>query len=103
MTVIDVNSGKYDGKKKSSDSYLKINMEAAEEVAKQLRLRNISGICMIDFIDMDSPIDKKKLLEYLEGEVKKDPVKTIVVDITKLGLVEITRKRMKKSLYEQLT
>ena len=103
MTVIDVNSGKYDGKKKSSDSYLKINMEAAEEVAKQLRLRNISGICMIDFIDMDSPIDKKKLLEYLEEEVKKDPVKTIVVDITKLGLVEITRKRMKKSLYEQLT
>lgn len=103
MTVIDVNSGKYDGKKNSSDSYLKINMEAAAEVAKQLRLRNISGICMVDFIDMDSPIDKKKLLEFLEEEVKKDPVKTIVVDITKLGLVEITRKRMKKSLYEQLT
>ncbi|MBR4807937.1 MAG: ribonuclease E/G, partial [Lachnospiraceae bacterium] len=56
-----------------------------------------------DFIDMDSSIDKKKLLEHLEEAVKKDPVKTIVVDITKLGLVEITRKRMKKSLYEQLT
>lgn len=103
MTVIDVNSGKYDGKKNSSETYLKINMEAAEEVAAQLRLRNISGICMIDFIDMDSPIDKKKLLEKLEEEVKRDPIKTIVVDITKLGLVEITRKRMKKSLYEQLT
>ena len=103
MTVIDVNSGKNVSKKNSSESNMKINMEAAEEVAKQLRLRNISGICMVDFIDMDSSIDKKKLLEHLEEAVKKDPVKTIVVDITKLGLVEITRKRMKKSLYEQLT
>lgn len=103
MTVIDVNSGKYDGKKNSADTYLKINMEAADEVAAQLRLRNISGICMIDFIDMDSSMDKKKLLQHLEEVVKKDPIKTLVVDITKLGLVEITRKRMKKSLYEQLT
>ncbi|MBR5337300.1 MAG: ribonuclease E/G [Lachnospiraceae bacterium] len=102
MTVIDVNSGKYDGKKKSDETYLKINLEAAEEVARQLRLRNISGICMIDFIDMASPMDKKQLVQKLSEFTAKDPVKTVVVDITKLGLVEITRKRMKKSLAEQL-
>ena len=102
MTVIDVNSGKYDGRKKSDEAYLKINLVAAEEVARQLRLRNISGICMIDFIDMASPMDKKQLIKELTDFTAKDPVKTVVVDITKLGLVEVTRKRMKKSLAEQL-
>ncbi len=102
MTVIDVNSGKFDGKKKSDETYLRINMEAAAEVARQLRLRNISGICMVDFIDMASPLDKKALVDKLKEYTAKDPVKTVVVDITKLGLVEITRKRMKKSLAEQL-
>ncbi|MBE6013948.1 MAG: ribonuclease E/G [Lachnospiraceae bacterium] len=103
MTVIDVNSGKYNGKKKGEETYLKINKEAATEIARQLRLRNIAGICMVDFIDMSSKAAEDELMDYLAKEVYKDPIKTVVVDMTKLGLVEITRKRIRKSLAEQLS
>ena len=102
MTVIDVNSGKAVSKKKAKDTFLKINMEAAKEISKQLRVRNISGIIMIDFIDMENEEDKSTLMDYMKSLVKPDPVKTTVVDITKLNLMEITRKRIKKSLSETL-
>ena len=77
-------------------------MEAAREIAAQLRLRNLSGIILVDFIDMESEQDQKSLLELLRQEVRKDQVQTTVVDMTKLGLVEITRKKVRKSLYDQI-
>lgn len=101
LTVIDVNSGKYESGKNSEDSYRKINWEAAREIALQLRLRNLSGIIIVDFINMESVHDKKELLTYLRALVKSDSVSTTVVDITTLGLVEITRKKINKPLREQ--
>ena len=102
LTVIDVNTGKYDGNKKADATFKKINLEAAIETAKQLRLRNISGIIIIDFIDMKSEEDKQDVLNALTQEQKKDPVKAALVDMTKLNLAEVTRKKVKKSLREQL-
>lgn len=102
MVVIDVNTGKYTGKKKLEDTYFQINMEAAEEIARQIRLRNLSGIIIIDFIDMKDPVRREMLLQHLKIVVSKDPVKTVVVDMTKLNLVEMTRKKEKKPLHEQI-
>lgn len=102
LTVIDVNTGKYSGNKKLSETFLKINLEAAKECARQLRLRNISGIVIIDFIDMGNAEDRNELLDKLSAYLSKDPVKTTLVDMTKLGLVELTRKKVRKSLKEQL-
>lgn len=102
MTVIDVNTGKYSGKKKVQETILKINMEAADEIGKQLKLRNLSGIIMVDFIDMEKEEDRKALLAHLEQIVSRDPVKTTVVDMTRLNLVEITRKKVRKPLHEQI-
>ena len=93
LTVIDVNTGKYTGKKTPAETILKINLEAAHEVARQLSLRNLSGIIIIDFIDMESKEDQETLMRVLGEELSRDPVKTILVDMTRLGLVEITRKR----------
>ncbi len=75
-------------------------MEAAAETARQLCLRNLSGIIIVDFIDMAREEHKQQLLTALEEELKKDPVKTVLVDMTKLGLVEITRKKVRKPLHE---
>lgn len=102
LTVVDVNTGKYDGNKNAAATFLKINEEAAVETAKQLRLRNISGIIIIDFIDMKTEEDKQAVLAVLNRELKKDPVKAALVDMTKLNLAEVTRKKIKKSLREQL-
>ena len=102
LTVIDVNTGKYQGRKKQQDTFLKINKEAAAEIARQLRLRNLSGIIIADFIDMEAQEDQKVLMDYLASELKHDPVKTTLVDMTALGLVEITRKKTQKSLSEQV-
>lgn len=103
LTVVDVNTGKYDGKKKNQqDTFLKINLEAAKETARQLRLRNISGIVIIDFINMELEEDKRKLMEYLDACLKRDPVKTALVDMTPLHLVELTRKKVRRPLYEQV-
>ena len=101
MTVIDVNTGKYTGRKNLHDTIMKINLEAAGEISRQLRLRNLSGIIVVDFIDMESEEDKKLLLKTLSAYCLADPVKTTVVDITKLNLVEITRKKIRRPLYEQ--
>lgn len=102
MVVIDVNTGKYEGKKKLEETIRNINFEAAEEIARQLRLRNLSGIIMVDFIDMVKENDRKALLKHLETAVSKDPVKTVVVEMTRLNLVEMTRKKIRKPLYEQI-
>lgn len=102
LTVIDVNTGKYDGHKKLQETFLRINLEAAKEIARQLRLRNLSGIIVVDFIDMEEDGDREKLMELLEHEIKKDPIKTVLVDMTPLGLVELTRKKVRKTLKEQV-
>lgn len=102
LSVVDVNTGKYAGKKNLRDTIMKINLEAAEETARQLRLRNLSGIIIIDFIDMELEEDQKLLLSKLSEWCRKDPVKTTVVDITKLNLVEVTRKKLRRPLHEQV-
>lgn len=103
LTVIDVNTGKSTAKKNVQEHYFKINREAAQEIAVQLRLRNMSGIILIDFIDMAAQADRDKLMEELRQAVRKDPTPVQVVDMTKLNLVELTRKKQKKSLKEQLS
>ena len=102
LTVIDVNTGKFDGNKKPEETFRKINKEAAVEAARQLRLRNISGIIVVDFIDMKNPDHIQELSAIFKRELKKDPLKADFVDFTKLGLAEVTRKKVKKSLREQL-
>ena len=103
LTVIDVNTGKaIKGNKKVQETFFKVNMEAAKEIAFQLRLRNLSGIIIVDFIDMDSEEHKKELLKSLKAYLKDVPMKAVVVDMTPLGLVEITRKKLRKPLHEQL-
>lgn len=96
MTVIDVNSGKNENQGK--EVIQRINQEAAREVARQLILRNMSGMILVDFINMKETESEKKLLEYLRSLVRQDPVFTQVVDITPLGLVEITRRRIRRPL-----
>lgn len=98
LTVIDVNSGKNQSRKK--DTLFQINLEAAEEIARQLRLRNISGMIIVDFINMADEESKKKLISAIKGFIKEDPVPCSFIDMTKLGLIELTRKKTHKSLRE---
>ena len=100
MTVIDINSGK--NQSKQQDILKAVNIEAAKEIARQLRLRNISGMIIIDFINMKSKEDEQELIEVLRKELKKDIVPCQFIDITKLGLVEVTRKKVQRSLKEIL-
>ena len=102
LTVIDVNTGKYSGKKLRRETLKTINLEAAKEAARQIRLRNLSGIILIDFINMENKEDQKELLAFLESRLFADPVKTRLIDMTKLELVEITRKKVYKTLKEQI-
>lgn len=101
MTVIDVNSGKYTGRKDQRDTILKTNLEAAREIAYQMRLRNLSGIILIDFIDMTAEEDRSQLMDTFTAYCIQDPIKTTVVDMTRLGLVEVTRKKIRKPFREQ--
>lgn len=101
LTVIDVNSGKCT-KGRSDSFYLRINFEAAVEIARQLRLRNISGICLVDFINLERDEEKEQLVQCFRRELAKDSVPAVFVDFTKLGLAEITRKKIRKPLYEQI-
>jgi len=98
MTVIDINSGK--NISKNEKSILEINKEAAIEIARQLRLRNISGMIIIDFINMKSKEHMEELISLLKELIKKDSVTCTFMDVTKLGLVELTRKKTYKSLKE---
>jgi len=101
MTVIDVNTGKYIGKKNAEETFLKLNLEAAKEIAHQIKLRNLSGIIIVDFIDMDEEENRQELMRQLDAFLSEDQIKTTLVDMTKLGLVEITRKKVRKPLCEQ--
>ncbi|WP_427338989.1 Rne/Rng family ribonuclease [Caloranaerobacter sp. DY30410] len=98
LTSIDVNTGKFVGSVNLEDTVLKTNIEAAKEIAKQLRLRNIGGIIIIDFIDMKNSEDIKYVIDCLENELKKDKVKTTILGMTRLGLLEMTRKKDRKKL-----
>ncbi len=102
MTVIDVNTGKNIEKKSPEDIYYKTNLEAAAEIACQLRLRNLSGIIIVDFIDMKEEEHNLELLNVFRQHLNLDPVKTTLVDMTALGLVEVTRKKIKQPLHEQM-
>lgn len=93
LTVIDVNTAKFTGKKSLEDTVLKVNIEAAVEIAKQLRLRNIGGIVIVDFIDMRKKDSIDEVLNVLKKEFQKDVNKTTILGMTKLGLVEMTRKK----------
>jgi ribonuclease G len=98
LTVIDVNTGKYVGVNNLEDTVLKTNLEAAKEIAKQLRLRDIGGIIIMDFIDMHETENQKQVMEALRNALKKDRTKTIVVGMTGLGLIEMTRKKVRQGL-----
>ncbi len=102
LTVIDVNSGKCVNKTDMEQAFFKINTEAAIEIARQLRLRNLSGIILIDFINMQSKENKEQLMRILRECVKKDPVKTSIIDMTALGLIEVTRKKIESPLHESV-
>lgn len=102
FTVIDVNTGRFEGKKAKQDTFLKINLEAACECAKQMRLRNLSGIILIDFINMTKGEDRAQLMQQFAQMVRMDRVRTTVVDMTPLGIVEVTRKKERCSLKEAL-
>lgn len=103
LTVVDVNSGKYEGGKKKEEAILKINLEAAKETARQMRLRNLSGIIIVDFINMEREESKRRVLEELRSCLLQDPIQAHVVDMTRLELVELTRKKVEPSLAQQLT
>jgi len=103
LVSIDVNSGKFKKSNSIEETALEINLKAAKEIARQLRLRDIGGIIVIDFIDLKSPENKQLLLETLERELGKDRARTKIVSMSDLGLVEMTRKRVKKSLGKTLT
>lgn len=100
LTVIDVNSGKSIAKKKVQEHYLKINLEAAEEILHQIRLRNLSGIIIVDFINMESQENNELLLKTLRAYARTDRIPIQILGMTKLNLVEITRKKVKKPLLE---
>ena len=94
LTAIDVNSGKYIGKDNAETTVLKVNKQASIEIAKQLRLRDIGGIIIIDYIDMQLDESKQAIVELLEKELSKDRSKTQVVGFSKLNLLEMTRKHI---------
>lgn len=103
LTVMDVNTGKaVAGKRNRETTFYRINLEAAEEAARQIRMRNISGIILIDFIDMKGTEHNQKLLDFLRMKLAEDQTKTVLVDMTKLGLVEITRMKKNPPLREAL-
>ena len=98
LVAIDVNTGRYVGKRNLDDTILKTNLEAAKEIAYQLRLRNIGGIIIIDFIDMEREGDREKVYQALGEAIKKDRQKTNIFKISELGLVEMTRKRTRENM-----
>ncbi|MCS6958727.1 MAG: Rne/Rng family ribonuclease [Pseudanabaenaceae cyanobacterium SKYGB_i_bin29] len=100
LTVIDVNSGSFTTSKTSRETVLWTNFEASTEIARQLRLRNIAGVIIVDFIDMESREDQLKLLEHFHRSLYADKARPQIAQLTELGLVELTRKRQGQSLYE---
>jgi ribonuclease G len=104
MTVIDVNTGRYTGQSRLEETILKTNLDAAEEIVRQLRLRNIGGLIVIDFIDMSSSAHRQKLYRFLEKTLKEhDKFQSVVLKVSEFGLVQMTRKRSGKTLMQQMT
>jgi ribonuclease G len=102
LTAVDVNTGRFVGKRNQEDTIVRTNLEAAAEVVRQLRLRNAGGIIIIDFIDMEKEGNRKKVYEALKEALKKDKARTNILKISELGLVEMTRQRTRESLENQL-
>ncbi len=102
LTSIDVNTGRYIGKKNFEETIFKTNMEAIKEIAYQIRLRNIGGIIIIDFIDMEKEENREKTYEDLKDKFKKDKNKTNILPMSEIGLIQMTRKRVRKSLNKTL-
>lgn len=98
LTIIDVNTGKYVGVNNLSETIINVNKEAVKEIAKQIRLRDIGGIIIIDFIDMLNKESEQEILELLTDELSKDRVRTNVLGMTSLGLVELTRKKVRNRI-----
>ena len=103
LVAIDVNTGKYVGKKNLEETVFRTNLEAAKEIVRQIRLRDLGGIIVLDFIDMEEPENRARLFEALENEIKKDRSKTKILQISEFGLIEMTRKRVRQSLERSLT
>jgi len=103
LTVIDVNTGSYVGKRNLEETIVKTNLEAVKEIAYQIRLRNIGGLIVIDFIDMSREADKEKVFYSLKDALQKDRAKTVVLKMSELGLIEMTRKRTKEDITLFLT
>ena len=103
LTVVDVNTGKFVGSSTLEDTVLRNNVEAAEEIGRQLRLRDIGGIIVIDFIDMETVDNQQKVLRRLKETLAKDKTRTQVFDVSHLGLVEMTRKNVSAGLLEQFS
>ncbi len=102
LTAIDVNTGRFVGKRNQEETIFKTNLEAAQEIVHQLRLRNIGGIIIIDFIDMEKETNRKKVYEALKEAIKRDKARTNILKISELGLVEMTRQRTRESLENML-
>ncbi|MBE0426008.1 MAG: Rne/Rng family ribonuclease [Nitrospirae bacterium] len=98
MTVIDVNTGKFVGKEELEDTILKTNLEAVKEIAYQIRLRNLGGIIIVDFIDMEKPENRERVFNAFFEAMRKDRAKNTISHITELGLIQMTRKRVRESL-----
>ncbi|HEX4825208.1 MAG TPA: Rne/Rng family ribonuclease [Candidatus Polarisedimenticolaceae bacterium] len=103
LVSIDVNTGKYLGARHPEETVLKTNLEAAAEIARQLRLRDLAGIIVVDFIDMDRPEHRASVLEALEGALRRDRARTKIVGLSDLGLLQLTRKRTRAGLEATLT
>jgi ribonuclease G len=103
LTAIDVNTGRYVGKTNLEDTIVKINLEAVKEIAYQIRLRNIGGIIVLDFIDMQLPENREKVCKALTEALKADKARTNVLKMSEIGLIEMTRKRVRESLVQRLT
>ena len=104
MTVIDVNTGRFTGKRNLEDTIFKTNMEAAEEIVRQLRLRNIGGLIVIDFIDMSITANQRKVFQFFDKTLReRDKFQSVVLKLSELGLAQMTRKRSGKTLIQQLT
>ena len=102
LTAIDVNTGRFVGKRSQEETIFKTNLEATQEIVRQLRLRNVGGLIIIDFIDMEKEGNRKKVYEALKEALKKDKARTNILKISELGLVEMTRQRTRESLENQL-
>jgi len=103
LTAIDVNTGRFVGKKSQDETILRTNLEAVDEVVRQLRLRNIGGIIIVDFIDMTREADRKRVSDALKDSLRRDKARTSALKISELGLVQMTRKRTRESLEQLLT